>query len=240
MLAVVGASGCRPSETVVTLGNEPPERRAAASFVHCVEAGTSLCVESGDESGGWDAFYLLDWLASGSPASIVQVLPRELARHADPLEVQARFVEEVERYASSVRGAECQGVDMRPMKAVIDDAAGLASHRMEDLGLWQGDMQRVVAGLAQEAHDDLDSGALVRLDCHYDPFRLYVAVRESRGRYQVVGMLTLLPPALGGAPLDGAQVDERLHSVPLGLSEAAAPVREGTVSPWLPFPVEVF
>ena len=237
---LVAAAGCRPRQDVRMLGDHAPAGRTAASFVHCVEAGTSLCVKAGESIGGWDAFFLLTWLASGSPTSILEALPRELSTHADPLRVQARFVQEVERYAAAIRGAECDPADVQPLDILVDKAANLAETRLAELGLWQGDMQSVVAGFVAEAHEELGGGSLVRLDCGFDPYHLYVATHERDGQHRIVGMTTLLPTELGGAVLTRGQVDDRLHSGPLGLADAAAPIQEGAINFWLPFPVEVF
>jgi hypothetical protein len=131
-------------------------------------------------------------------------------------------------------------VGSQPLDALIDRAAQRAASRLESLGMWQGGLDRVVTGLAEEAHDDLDGGELVRMDCRHDPYRLYVASRSVQGKQAVVGMTTLWPPALGGDIPSREQVDERLHSASLGLDTASAPIIEGQIDPWLPFAVEEF
>src|SRR5690606_5187732 len=182
--------------------------------------------------------YLLAWLGGGSPLAILEALPAELAAHADPRRVQRRFVDEVERYAASVRGASCTAVQSQPIDPLIDQVGAVASERVQTLGLWQADMRGITEGLVEEAHEGLGGGTLVRLDCERDPFRLYVATRERDGRHAVVGMTTLLPGFLGGEPPGREVVSERLGSRALGLSTAAAPIAEGVVHPWLAFPVE--
>jgi hypothetical protein len=236
-----GLAACKDRHTVtVPLPNQDPPVRAASSFVHCIEAGTSLCVKSEDTTGGWDAFYLLTWLSTGSPVAILEALPRELADHADPQRVQDRFVDEVERYATTIRGAECDASEQLGMDKLIDAAAELARRRLERLGLWQRNMATVVDGLAEEAHDDLGGGYLVRLECVREPYRVYVATRERDGEHHVVGMTTLLPAQLGGDAPSREAIERRLESRALGLDAAAAPVAEGDVHAWLPFPVEEF
>lgn len=234
------AGGCRAKVEIQVLPDEAPARRTAASFVHCVEMGTSQCVTSEQTAGGWDAFYLLAWLSDGSPVSILDALPAELARHQDPKYVQARLVDEVERYASTIRGAECSPSSMQEIGPLIDKAAAVASNRLAELGLWQGNLAKVVQGLAEEAHEDLDGGQLVKMDCSYDPHRLYVASTRVEGVNRVVGMTTFMPQHLGGDIPDRDFVSERLQSRALGLSLASAPITEGTISPWMPFPVEIF
>ena len=91
-LALAAAPACKKDPPVVQLPNEPPQQRTAQSFIHCVEARTSQCVEAADLLGGWDAFYLLTWLGGGSPLAILEALPTELADHTDPRRVQRRFV----------------------------------------------------------------------------------------------------------------------------------------------------
>jgi hypothetical protein len=235
---LASAAACKKDPPVVKLPSAPAPERSAQSFVHCVEASTSQCVEAADQLAGWDAFYLLVWLAGGSPAAILEALPTELANHADPRRVQRRFVDEVERYAVMIRGAACTSVSSQPIDPLIDRVATVATERLRKLGLWQGGMQAVADGLAQEAHEELGGGSLVRLDCERDPFRLYVATRERDGRFSVVGMTTLLPEIIGGDPPGRQVVAERLQSRALGLSDASAPIVEGIVDPWLAFPVE--
>lgn len=190
--------------------------------------------------GGWDAFYLLAWLSDGSPVSILEALPAELARHQDHRQVQSRLVAEVERYAVAIRGAECDAVSMQPIEPLIDKAAQAAAGRLRELGLWQRDMMRVLDGLVREAHEDLVGGSLVRLDCRHDPHRLYVASTKRQGVHRVVGVTTVLPQNLGGDVPSREDVDDRLHSRSLGLDRASAPIVDGSIHPWLPFRVEVF
>lgn len=235
---LAGAAACKKDPPVVKLPLAPAQERSAQSFVHCVESSTSQCVEAADQLAGWDAFYILVWLAGGSPAAILEALPTELSDHADPRRVQRRFVDEVERYAATIRGAACESVGSQPLDPLIDQVAVVAGERLRKLGLWQGGMQAVSEGLVEEAHEGLGGGFLVRIDCERDPFRLYVATRERDGRYAVVGMTTLLPEIIGGDPPGREVVSERLRSPALGLSDASAPIVEGIVDPWLAFPVE--
>jgi hypothetical protein len=235
---LVSAAACKKDPPKVELPSAPAQERSAQSFVHCVESSTSLCVEAADQLAGWDAFYLLVWLAGGSPTAILEALPSELSDHADPRRVQRRFVDEVERYAATIRGAACTSVGSQPIDPLIDRVAAVADERLRTLGIWQGGMQAVAEGLVEEAHEGLGGGFLVRLDCERDPFRLYVATRERDGRFAVVGMTTLLPELVGGDPPSREAVAERLRSRALGLSDASAPIVEGVVDPWLAFPVE--
>jgi hypothetical protein len=236
----VGAMGCKPKATVKVLPDESPPWRAAASFVHCVEAGRGQCVSTEQMVGGWDSFYILTWLSDGSPVSILEALPRQLRYHEDARVVQQRFVAEVERYAQAIRGAECDPVAAQEFNALIDRTAQRAATRLDELGMWEGGLARVVTGLTEEAHADLDGGALVQLDCRHDPYRLYVASQQYDGRHVVVGMTTLFPPKLGGDVPPREHVDDRLRSRSLGLDKASAPIVEGQIDAWLPFNVEEF
>jgi hypothetical protein len=240
LLATV--AGCKAKVEIKTLGDESPSRRTAASFVHCIEAGTSICVNQGNISGGWDAFYLLQWMADGSPVSVMYALPQELAAHEDPRMVQQRLVSEVERYANAVRGAECDPADAMQLTPLIDTAAQRAAERLQRLGMLEGNLQVIIEGLAEEAHAGLDGGELVRLDCRYDPYRLYIASRRSEedGVQRVLGMTTMLPPSLGGDVPGRDVVSERLHSRAIGLDSAAPPLVDGGMNAWLPFEVELF
>ena len=239
LVAGVALGGCNRGRVVdSSLPKTTPAARAADSFVHCVEAETSGCVAAGEQHGGWDALHLLLWLASGSPVAILAALPRELDRHSDPLGVQKSFVVEVERYAEALRGAECQSVATQPLPALVDQAARAATERMKRLGLWRRDMEAVIAGLSEEAHQDLDEGHLVRLDCGYDPYRVYLVTRPRDGRIRVVGMTTTLAPLFGGDALDPRSVQARLEGPTFGLANSQAPIQENTIDAWLRFPVE--
>ena len=239
LLATVAS--CKANVQIKTLGDEAPSRRSAASFVHCIEAGTSQCVTQENISGGWDAFYLLQWMADGSPVSVMYALPGELAAHEDPRMVQQRLVGEVERYANAVRGAECDPVDSMQMAPLIDKAAQMAAERLGRLGMLEGSLKVIIEGLAEEAHEGLDGGELVRMDCNYDPYRLYIATRQfDDGVMRVLGMSTMMPTALGGDIPSRDVVDERLHSRALGLDTAPPPLVDGGINAWLPFEVELF
>ncbi len=237
----LATTGCVRGTVTAKLDSDlAPAQRAANSFLHCVEMETSHCVQGDETVGGWDAFYILGWLGAGSPLSILEALPNELARHSDPRLVQRRFVAEVERYAAPIRGAECDAGDLQPIDPLIDQVADVAQQRMTKLGMWQGDMSGVMQGLVDEAHESLEGGFLVRADCKYDPYRLWVATRESGGRHDVVGLTTLLPHFIGGVPPSRDDVAERLKSRSLGLATSQGAVVSGDVDPWLPFPIEEF
>lgn len=238
-LVLVVLAGCGRNRAVKSsLPDEEPPRRAAESFVHCVEAGTSNCIATGQNHGGWDALHLLLWLGSGSPVGILEVLPQQLTAHGDPIAVQGAFVAEVERYAAALRGAECESTSSQPAGPLVDRAASAAVTRLERLGMSRSGLGRVIEELRAEAHAGLDGGHLVRLDCRYDPYRVYIATTESAGRIAVVGMTTVLAPQFGGDSPSRRDVDARLSSEPLGLGDDALPIVEGAVNEWMPFAVE--
>jgi hypothetical protein len=239
LLMLATATSCGRGRVVKSaLPDEEPPRRAAESFVHCVEAGTSDCVAAGENHAGWDALHLLFWLASGSPVGILEVLPEQLTAHGDPLRVQAAFVDEVKRYATALRGAECESSSSQAAGPLIDQAASAAKARLERLGMSRTGLVKVIENLRTEAHEFLDGGHLVRLDCRYDPYRVYIATADVDGRIAVVGMTTVLAPQFGGDSPTRRDVDVRLSSTPLGLGGASLPLVEGAVNEWLPFPVE--
>lgn len=242
LAAFVGTvAGCKAKVEIKTLSDESPSRRTAASFVHCIEAGTGACVTQENVSGGWDALYLLQWMADGSPVSVMYALPQELEAHEDARLVEQRLVSEVERYANAVRGAECDPADALQMTPLIDKAAQLAAERLGRLGMLEGNLRVIIDGLAQEAHEGLDGGELVRLDCRYDPYRLYIATRRfDDGVHRVLGMSSMFPASLGGDVPGREVVDERLHSRSLGLDTGTPPIVEGGMNAWLPFEVELF
>ncbi len=239
--AWVVAAGCKveapPSKP---LAEGEPAKRAAMSFVHCVEGGNTSCIRSGLSHGGWDAFFLLGWLGSGSPTSILEVLPRQLVRHASPKEVQLRFVHNVERYATLLRGAECNPATVQPLGPLVDQTSQVASQRLQSLGLTGTDMRQVVEGLTAEAKEGLKGGFLVQMTCQGDPYRLYLGTNTEGQRHQVVGMMSVLPRFLGGNAEDRANVPARLKSRSLGLAGTVVPIETGTVHPWLPIRLEEF
>lgn len=239
VLCIVAA--CKPpEESIAPVDASAPATRAAASFVHCVEGGGSSCVRPGLNHGSWDAFYLLGWLGSGSPLSILQALPTELRNHEDPALVQQRFVREVERYDLAIRGAECDPATHQEVGPLIAKLAQAAQQRLEAFGLWNQELDEVVQGLAEEARTGFVHGYLVTLKCVGDPYRLYLATSDDGGRQQVVGLTTNLPKFLGGDAPDREIVGGRLNSRTLGLSGGVAGLREGTVDAWIPVPMEEF
>lgn len=228
-------------EPVPPMHPAEPARRAAASFVHCVETGSSTCVRGSNKIGPWDAFKLLGWLGSGSPNAILAALPRELQNHGDADSVERRFVDDVERYHGVVRGAECDLAGEQSLPPLVDKVSAVAQERLENFGLWNADVERVVLGLADEARQGMQDAWLLRMKCRGDPYTLYLAAAPDQGRQVVVGMSTTLPAFLGGGDGDQSVVAARLRGKALGLSNVAAAVREGTVdSLWVPLPVEDF
>jgi hypothetical protein len=226
-------------ETVVPVSKTEPAVRAAASFVHCVESGSSGCIRSGENFGGWDAFFLLGWLSDGSPTSILQALPTELQNHADPAHVQGRLVQLIERYQPKLRGAECDPEGAQDLVPLVKTVAGVAEKRLTGFGLWGGDMDDVVRGLTEEAEQGLSNGYIVRMRCQSDPYQVYVATAERGNRQVVVGITLMLPEFLSG---EGANRDARgrERSTAVGVRKPSAPVVEGNVDPWLPIVVEEF
>jgi hypothetical protein len=243
LLGAVALTGsCKKSggtETPMAAGE--PARRAAQGFVHCVEGGSPDCIASGLDHSGWDAMFLLGWLASGSPTAILEALPEQLRVHGDARLVQARFVRFVELYGWSIRGAECDTVGTpAALDGMIEEVRATATGRLQRLGLWGDDLREVVDGLAGEARDGLGGGYIVQMTCRGDPFELYLATALIGERHHVVGMAVQRPAFLGGGPSDGEHVPARLASRSLGLDKAAAPIPDHWVDRWLPFGVETF
>lgn len=236
--AAVFATGCRVDAIASPLPAVSAEQRSAQSFIHCVEGGTSGCVVPGDSHVGWDALHLVLWMASGTPTGLLDALPAQLAAHQDPRRAQRAFVAEVERYANALRGAECAPDGSQPLDKFIDRAAQRAAARLDALGMWRRDLAAVVDDLRKQAHEELDGGHLVRFSCTFDPYRVYVITRAHDGTTTVVGMTTMLDSAFGGDVPQRKNVRARLEGDSLGLSRASAPVLEGTVDPWMPFPLE--
>jgi len=203
-----------------------------------VESGSSGCIRSGENYGGWDAFFLLGWLSDGSPTSILQSLRSELQSHADPAHVQGRLVQIVELYQAELRGAECDPEGAQELVPLVRTVAGVAQKRLTAFGLWGGDMADVVSGLTQEAEQGLNNGYIVRMRCQSDPYQVYVATAERGDRQVVVGMAIMLPEFLSG---EGVNRDTRGRDRSTSVGpRPSAPVVEGNVDPWLPIPVEEF
>ena len=245
MLAALGCgatSGCKNTGgEAVTVGPAEPARRAATSFVHCVEQEGGGCVRRDPKQGSWDAFALLTWLGSGSPTSILQALRRELEHHRDPLAVQDRFVDTTARYREPLRGAECRPESAQPVAEVLPKLVSRVHGRMEGLGLWREDLEAVVTGLASEAESGLEDGWLVHMTCISDPYELWVATARQDERQVVVGFMSRLPPWIGGTALSEERIEERIDSRVFEGTTSLGAVREGTVdSSWMPFPIEEF
>ena len=122
-----------------TVGPAEPARRAASSFVHCVEADGGGCVPRDPKQGSWDAFALLQWLGGGSPTAILQALRRELEHHRDPYAVQERFVVVTSRYREPLRGAECKPESATQFSELMPKLLTRVETRMEALGLWRAE-----------------------------------------------------------------------------------------------------
>lgn len=217
-----------------------PARRAAQSFVHCVEQGGAGCVQSDPKLGSWDAFALLGWLGTGSPTSILSALPRELDHHRDARSVERRFVQQIDRQREPLRGAECRTERVDKLGPMVPKLVQAAQTRLTAMGLWNGELQNVVEGLASEASRGLDTGYLVSMRCHGDPWELYVATTSEEQRQVVVGVLTSLPEFLGGAAPSRNSSETRLTSIKVGGTSQMAAVQEGTVDSWIPIAVEEF
>lgn len=242
LLAIAALAGCKSSTGVTaTVGPAEPARRAAVSFVHCVEQDGGACVTSETNYGSWDAFALLNWLGAGSPTSILQALRRELEHHRDPGAIQDRFVTLAARYREPLRGAECKAESAVPMTELLPKLNTRVETRMQSLGLWRSDLEKVVEGLTQEALDGLEQGWLVHMTCYGEPYEVWVATTLRDDRQVVVGLLTTLPGYLGGRPLSDQVMNDRISTRVSGGSTTLGVAREGSVeSRWLPFPIEEF
>ncbi|MFO7566801.1 MAG: hypothetical protein R6X02_29430 [Enhygromyxa sp.] len=242
MAVSTASSGCTKTDTAArTIGPAEPAQRAAVSFVHCVEQEGGACVTRDPTHGSWDAFALLNWLGAGSPTAILQALRRELEHHRDPLAVQDRFVSVAARYREPLRGAECRPESAVPMTELLPKLVTRVEARMQGLGLWRGDLEQVVHGLANEARDGLAEGWLVHMTCYGEPYELWVATTRRDERQVVVGFMTSLPSYLGGASPSDELVEGRLRSRVSGSATTLGVIREGTVdSRWTPIPIEEF
>lgn len=230
--------GCRTEVELATLPEESPSRRAANSFLHCVESTNSHCVDPSPTITAWDAVSFLAWLAYGSPASISTSMPLQVQIHHEPRVLERRFVNEIERYAAALRGAGCEAEDEQSLAPLIERAASRAVTRSGELSLWPRELPTVVDQLREEAQAELSSGVLVTMRCKFEPFVVYAATHVADGQYTVVGMSTFWPEELGGVRLTSEQVAARLKGRSLGLYGASVAVVENTMSPWLAFPVE--
>ncbi len=237
-LALVCA--CKTKSTPAPVMPDEPAKRAAVSFVHCVEAGSSRCIKGDVGLGGWDAFSLLGWLTGGSPLTILQAFPRELERHTDAKKVQAKLVATVGRYQMVIRGAECEPVSSQLIMPLLDTVGKAAQERLTKLGLWQDAMAEVIEGLHREARENLENGHIIRMRCRSDPYQLYIATTQIDERQAVVGLTTVLPKFLGGEAPDRAVIRGRLESRVLGLANVPAPIPDNYVHSWVPTPVEEF
>ncbi len=238
--ALLLTPACKKEEPTRAPAEGEPARRAAKSFVHCVEAGGSGCVDAEISQGPWDAFSMLGWLASGSPLSILMALPRELEHHKDPRKVQRRFVEQVGRQRETLRGAECRPERVDSLDAMVPKLSEAAQQRLTAMGLWSGELDRVVSGLAGEASRGLSGGYLVSMRCQGEPFELYVATTTEREKQVVVGLLMVLPEFLGGAAPNRNATSGRLRSISLTEDSKMNVVQEGAVDAWVSIPVEEF
>lgn len=210
-------------------------RRAAIAFVRCVEQTGSMCVEGSEQLGAWDAFSVMGWLAAGSPLSILKNVRRELGHHSDGKAVLRRFVATTEAMREPLRGAECDAERVIPLDELIAQLAPATKTRLENIGIWNGDLEAVVDGLQSES-SRLNGGYLVEMKCLSAPYSFYIATAVDGERHMAVGILSGLPEFLGGSTPSRQVVERSLKSTTLEVGTQG--VTEGIAHPFLNFPVE--
>ena len=237
LLPLLALPACKPKDDAV---RPPPPatefpRRAAIAFVRCVEQSGSQCVEGSEQLGAWDAFSVMGWLASGSPVGILRNIRRELAHHSNGRAVLRRFVATTEAMREPLRGAECNAervIELDPLLAQLHPAT---KTRLENVGIWNTDIERVVDGLLTES-GQLRGGYLVEMTCLGAPYSFYVATAVDGERHMAVGLLSGLPEFLGGSAPSREVVERSLKSTKI--DPGMEVVAEGIAHPWLNFPVE--
>lgn len=218
-----------------------PARRSVMSFVRCVAQMGGRCVPESGKLTGWDAFSVLGWLADGSPLAILRVFRRELERHRDPRKVQGRFVNQAMQLHLPLRGAGCAVESVREIGPLIPDLQKQVETRLTAMGVWHGDLDRVVRELGDQATADLTGGYLVHLECSSDPHTLHAATIQDGERHIVVGMLSGLPRYLGGDTLSAEFVERRLNAKTLSRNRGiGVGVADTAVHPWINIPVKEF
>ena len=239
MAAGMAASGCNRGneDTNKPIPETERPRRAAMAFVRCVESSGSSCVEASDQLGAWDAFSTLGWLAGGSPLSILRNLQRELTQHSDRNLVLKRFAADTKRFSQPLRGAECTPVKVIKLDPLLEMLEEKAAARLQNVGIWSGDLERVIKGLAEESRG-LNGGYITQLECQRDPYVFYVATAVDGERQFAVGVMATLPQFLGGSDPDRRSLDESRRGVALEGNVAA--IDEVIVDTWIPIAPEVF
>ncbi len=242
VLGLAAASGCQGKEqTARPVPPTVPAQRAAQSFVHCIEIDGGGCVTNFPEFAAWDAFSMLGWLASGSPTSILESLPRELNHHGSQRSIQQRFVSIVDDQSMVLRGAECTPENATAFSELLPKLRQAVEERMTAMGLWGPDLEAVVDGLTQEAGRGLQDGYLIGMKCQSDPWRVYMATSKGEQRFIVVGMMMELPEFLGGDSVARDASSGRLRSINLGRNATTmSTALEDTIHPWVPIPVQEF
>jgi hypothetical protein len=203
--------------------------------VRCVEQSGSQCVEGSEQLGAWDAFSVMGWMASGSPTSILKNLRRELGHHSDGRAVLRRFVATTETMREPLRGAECDAERVIELDPLVAQLAPATKQRLESVGIWNPDIERVIDGLYTES-GRLNGGYLVEMKCMGAPYGFYVATAVDGQRHMAVGILSGLPEFLGGNAPSREVVERSLQSTTIDVGMEA--ITEGIVHPWLNFPVE--
>lgn len=236
----VGLFGCRTPTVAPPPSQASPSVRAATSFLHCLERTGSTCVEPTQASAGLEAFFWLRWVSEGPPTTWWMGLPYAPDRLPDARGGEQHLVAEVERYAAALRGSACEPVAEESLVNLISSAHRDGSARLERLGLTSERTRAALTWLAEVATEDLKQGVLVRFECEYDPFTVYLAVVPEAGELRVVGMTTVMPESLMGRVLSTDQIEQRLKSKLLLVVSSTIATRGDTLSPWLPFEVEAF
>jgi len=242
LFGLAAVSGCQGrGGTAEPVPPTVPAQRAAQSFVHCVEIDGGGCVTNHPEFAAWDAFSLLGWLASGSPTSILEALPRELNHHASQRSIQQRFVRQVDDQSMVLRGAECSPENAAAFGELLPKLREAVQQRMTAMGIWGPDLEVVVDGLVEEARRGLADGYLIGMRCQSDPWRVYMATSKGESRFIVVGMLMELPEFLGGDSPARDASSGRLRSIHIGRdSQTMSAAVENAIHPWVQIPVQEF
>lgn len=239
LCALPGLGACKSDDGVTNKPVAPTERprRASVAFVRCIEQSGAGCVEMSGQLGAWDAFSVLGWLASGSPLGILRRLPQELAHHSDRNLVLRRFTAAAGRIQQPLRGAECEAKNVIELDPLIPELERAATARLQNIGIWNGDLETVVQGLAKESRG-LKGGYIVEMGCMSEPYSFYVATAQDGERQLAVGLLSGLPEFLGGHSPSREIVERSLQAKTLDAGMGAGD--SNLIHPWIPVAPEGF
>jgi hypothetical protein len=240
VFAAIATSSCRGKDAGPA-APDPAEqaRRAARSFVHCVEQSGSSCVGSSTKQGAFGSLSALLWLHRASPLSLITAAEGVIQNRQDVEKNQTRFVGHLKGLYAQIRGASCEPVDMRPVDEIADALKRETQTRFDALDIWPEQRHELIDTLHSEIVAGLPNGYVAAVACAESPWLFYLVTAVDEERQTVVGFTRMMAESMRGAvePEIVAQCEADLDAQSKRSSDFfRAPA--GQVHPWIKVAME--